>query len=148
VDRNNDAALRRVGYHRLDGRDQMNQPLALLRKYDLVYIASPYSLYPGGREAACAEVSKVAGDLIIEGVKVLAPIPHSHTICEFSELDPLDHDLWMEQDEALMSACDALVVVTFTGWDNSHGIAMERDFFRHTLKRPIHFLDPFSMALS
>ena len=121
-------------------------PFATLRQHNLCYIASPYSRFHGGTEMACAEVSKVAGELIAEGVKVFSPIAHSHTICEYSELDPLDHELWMDQDEALMNACDALVVVTFTGWDSSYGIRLERDFFeRHG--RPVYYLDPLRMQL-
>ena len=121
-------------------------PLALLRKYRRIYLASPYSLHRGGRDAACAEAAKIAGELISEGIRVFSPIAHSHTICEHSDLDPLDHELWMDQDESFMEDCDALVIVQFSGWDSSYGIEMEKQHFRDANK-PVHFLDTVKMEL-
>jgi nucleoside 2-deoxyribosyltransferase len=124
----------------------MNQPLALLRKYKCIYLATPYTLHRGGPEMAWAESSKLGGDLIAEGIKVFSPIAHSHSICEHSDLDPLDHDLWLDQDEFFMDVCDALVVATFVGWENSYGISQEVGYFRSN-KKPIHYLDPIALEL-
>jgi hypothetical protein len=124
----------------------MTQPLALLRKYKCVYLASPYSLHRGGPEMAWAEASKLAGDLIAEGVRVFSPIAHSHSVCEHADLDPMDHDLWLEQDEFFMDACCALVVAQFAGWQDSYGISEEMHWFRDA-KKPIHYLDPIKMEL-
>jgi hypothetical protein len=121
-------------------------PLALLRKYQCIYLATPYSLHRGGPEMAWAEASKLAGDLVAENVRVFSPIAHSHSICEHSDLDPLDHDLWLDQDEFFMNACDALVVAQFAGWENSYGIGQEVNYFRDN-KKPIHYLDPLKMEL-
>lgn len=121
-------------------------PFATLRQHKLCYLASPYSLFAGGREMACAEISKVAGELIAEGVKIFSPIAHSHTICEYSELDPLSHELWLDQDEALMAACDCLVIAQFAGWENSYGIRQEMDYFEEH-RKPIYRLDPLRMEL-
>jgi hypothetical protein len=124
----------------------MTQPLALLRKYRGIYLATPYSLHRGGPELAFAEACQVAGDLIAEGVKVFSPIAHSHPICDHSDLDPLDHDLWLDQDEFFMEACEALLVAQFIGWEDSYGIAEEVRWFRDN-KKPIHYLDPIKMEL-
>ena len=118
-----------------------------LRQYKCVYVASPYSLFKGGPEIAWAEASKVAGDLILEGVNAFSPIAHSHSLCEnHPDLDPYDHDLWLKADEFFMGVCDALVVAMFAGWDDSYGIRQERDFFEAHHK-PVYFLDPIAMEL-
>ena len=118
-----------------------------LRKYDLVYLSSPYSLHPRGRDVAFAEICKVAGDLIAEGVKVFSPIAHSHAICRYcDDVDPLDHVTWLEQDEAVIGACDAMVIVELESWENSFGIAAEVDLFR-LAEKPIHHLNPVTMEL-
>lgn len=122
-------------------------PFATLRQFRCCYLASPYSLHPMGQEAAWAEASNIAGELVAEGVKVFSPIAHSHSLCENnSDLDALDHELWLEQDEFFMDACDALVIATFPGWESSFGIRQERDFFEAHGK-PIFFLDPHKMDL-
>lgn len=118
-----------------------------LRKHKCCYIATPYSLFKGGPEMAWAEASKLAGDLVMEGVRVFSPIAHSHSLCENNtDLDHLDHEMWLEQDEFFMDACDALVIVLFPGWENSYGIRQERDFFE-ARKKPIYYLDPATMDL-
>ena len=98
-------------------------PLALLRKYRCIYLASPYSLYRGGPELAFAEACKLGGELVAEGIKIFSPIAQNHAFCEHADLDPLDHELWLEQDEFFMAACDALVVAQFAGWEDSVVIA-------------------------
>jgi nucleoside 2-deoxyribosyltransferase len=126
----------------------MTQPLALLRKYRCIYLASPYSRYREGPEAAWVEASRLGGELVAEGVKVFSPIAHSHSLCENnSDLDPMDIDLWMEQDDFFLDVCDALVVAMFDGWDSSHGIEQEIRYFRAN-KKPIHYLDPVDLELS
>lgn len=122
-------------------------PFATLRQYRCIYLASPYSLHRGGPEMAWAEASKLGGDLVVEGVNVFSPIAHSHSLCENnSDLDPYDHDQWMEQDEFFLGVCDALVVATFAGWENSYGIAQEVQYFMDN-EKPIHYLDPIRMEL-
>ena len=121
-------------------------PLALLRNYRCIYLASPYSLHRGGPEMAWAEASKLGGDLVAEGIRVFSAIAQRYSFCEHADLDLLDHDLWLEQDEFFMAACDALVVAQFTGWEDSYGIAQEVNYFRDNNK-PIHYLDPTRMEL-
>lgn len=121
-------------------------PLALLRKYRCIYLASPYSLHRGGPELAYAEACKLGGDLVAEGIKIFSPIAQSYSFCEHADLDPLDHELWLEQGEFFMAACDALVVAQFAGWEDSYGIAQEVNYFRDHNK-PIHYLDPIRMEL-
>lgn len=121
--------------------------LALLRSYKRVYLATPYTLFPGGRDAACVAAAEIAGELMVEGVKVFSPIAHGHTInANCPALDPLDHEAWLEQDEAWMDVCDAIVIVELPSWENSFGVAMEADYFRQA-KKPVHRLNPNTMEL-
>jgi hypothetical protein len=121
-------------------------PLALLRKYRCIYLASPTSLQRGGPELAWAEASRLGGDLVAEGIQVFSGLAQSYSFCEHADLDPLDHDLWLEQEEFFMSVCDALVVAQFAGWEGSYGIAQQLNYFRDNNK-PIHYLDPIRMEL-
>jgi Domain of unknown function (DUF1937) len=112
-----------------------------LRQFRLIYLASPYSKYPDGIEAAFTEVADLAGQLIKEGIPVLSPIVHSHPICEYSGLDHLSHDLWMKMDEPLMDACDAICVAKMTGWARSKGVGIELFRFK-VANKPAYLLDP------
>ena len=70
-------------------------PLALLRKYRCIYLASPDSLSRGGPELAFAEACRLGGELVAEGIKMFSPIAQSHAFCEHADLDTLDHELWL-----------------------------------------------------
>jgi hypothetical protein len=110
----------------------------------LVYLASPYSLYPHGLDRACDDVCEVAGHLISAGVRVFSPVAHSHPIAMASGIDPLDQVTWLELDEAIAPSCGALVVAELEGWDKSDGVAKEIKWFA---TRPIYYLNPKTMEL-
>jgi len=112
----------------------------------LAYLATPYSRYPGGLEQAYIEASKLAAGLIKSGLKIYSPIAHCHPIAINGGLDPLDHELWMEQDRAMMEVCGALIVAHMAGWATSKGIDIEVKFFQGK-KRPIFDLDPGTMKM-
>lgn len=121
--------------------------LDVLRQYDIVYLASPYTRYKGGDlDAACDDVCKVAASLIQAGIKVFCPIAHSHAISTRGGIDPLSHDIWLEQDEPFMKLADALLVVELDGWSDSYGVSYEDDIFSGAGK-PIHHLDPITMEV-
>ncbi len=91
----------------------------------LVYLATPYSKYPGGLEAAWIDACRVSAALLRQGIQVYSPIAHTHGIAIHGDLNPLDHDLWLGFDEAMMKACDELIVARLEGWQESRGIAHE-----------------------
>lgn len=115
-----------------------------LAGYRLCYLASPYSRYEPGIDRACDDVSEIAGRLMAAGVRLFCPVSHSHTIAMASGLDPLDHKLWMDMDEAIAAYCNALVVVELDGWRTSKGVGAEIAWFA---TRPKYFLNPVTMAL-
>lgn len=46
----------------------------------LVYLATPYSKYPRGIEAAFVDASRLAACLVRLGISVYSPIAHTHPI--------------------------------------------------------------------
>ena len=119
---------------------------AVLCCFDLVYLATPYSRYPGGIEAGFQAAARLAGKLLAEGVKVYSPIAHTHPLAIYAELDPLDHAIWIPFDESMMRASQALVVAQMPTWEQSKGIALEIEFFYAARKR-IFMLDPQSLEV-
>jgi hypothetical protein len=112
-----------------------------LRGFRLVYLASPYTKYEDGLEAAFSEIADIAGQLIKEGIPVLSPVAHSHPICEYAGLDHKNHELWLKMDEPLMDACDAICVAKMPGWARSKGVGIELYRFK-VAGKPAFLLDP------
>lgn len=107
------------------------------------YLASPYSKYARGIEAAAGDVAIVAGKLAKMGVKFFSPICHTHIIAMAGGIDPLAHDFWMTFDKPMIAKCDGLMVVMMHGWEESIGVKMEIADFRST-ERPVCYIDPYS----
>lgn len=94
----------------------------------LIYLSSPYSKYPFGREEAYREVCKKAMQLMDQGFIVFCPIAHSHSIEVESGLDIRDGVFWLRQDLAVLGYCDELWVYKMPGWEASVGVAAEIAF--------------------
>lgn len=95
----------------------------------LAYLATPYTRYPDGLEAAFIHACNIAGRLIEKGLRVYSPIAHTHPIAIYAGLDPLNLPLWLDFDEAMMAKADALIVAHMQGWEESSGVAHEIAFF-------------------
>ncbi len=104
------------------------------------YLATPYSKYDKGIEAAFEEAAKATASLIKCGVRVYCPIAHTHPIAVYGKLDPLDHTIWLPADMPLMEAAVGLIVVKMEGWNNSKGIKEEIKKFREDSK-PILYME-------
>lgn len=105
------------------------------------YIASPYSKYAGGHDAAFSSVCDQAALLINAGILIFSPIAHTHPIAKLGMIDPLDHDIWMEQDAPFMDAARGLIVLTLDGWMTSKGVQMEIQHFMNADK-PVIYMQP------
>jgi hypothetical protein len=114
-------------------------------KTDLFYVATPYSRYEGGIEQAYIDACKLTGKLLKEGWRCYSPIAHTHGIAIHANLDPLDHNIWLPFDEAIMGKADGLIVAMMEGWAESKGVAHEIEFFKKAGK-PIVYLDPVTLA--
>ena len=108
---------------------------------ELWYMATPYSKFYFGIEAAAQMAAKIAGKLLGRGESIFSPIVHSHYIAMICGLDPMDHEFWMETDKAFMERCTGLIVVMMPGWTKSKGVRMEIDAFKRAGK-PIRYFNP------
>lgn len=92
-----------------------------------VYVASPYS-HPdvSVRWWRYQRACEAAAKLMKAGMRVFAPIPHSHAIARFLD-DRLvtDFDFWMAQDLPILRGASRLIVLRLEGWDQSRGVAEE-----------------------
>ena len=121
--------------------------LADLRRFRLVYLATPYTNYLRGTHVAFMDAAKLAGALIKAGVPVYSPIVHSHPISCHGGIDPFDHELWMDVDQTMISLADALAVGRLEGWEHLGGIAEE--LLRFTCAgKPIFHVDPFMLTVT
>ena len=109
------------------------------------YLGTPYSKYPAGLEAAFVEAARIAGVLIAAGLPIFSPIAHSHPIAMHGGLDPLAHEIWLRLDKHMMRAAEGLIVAEMDGWEESHGLAHEIDYFE-AMDKPIFYLDPEALA--
>lgn len=119
--------------------------LSDVAKFNLVYLASPYSKYPArdgmtGLEVAFRDISKIAAKLLRLGLRVYSPIAHTHPIAVYGNVDALDHSIWLPFDQAIMEKSDAMLVAKMETWQISTGIKHEIDFFTEAGK-PIFYLD-------
>lgn len=106
----------------------------------LAYLASPYSdADPAVQQERHAAVCRKAGELISQGRNVLSPIAHNLAI--ISETKALSGwDRWRQQDEAMLRACDELLVLRLPGWESSEGVQAEMEIAIQ-LGLPIDFVD-------
>lgn len=110
----------------------------------LGYLATPYSKFGGGLEAAFAEAARIAARMLQNGFRLYSPIAHTHPLAIHGGLDPLDHGIWLPFDEAMMAKADYLLIAEMDGWRDSKGIAYEIEFFAAAGK-PIFRLDPATL---
>lgn len=92
----------------------------------LVYLAAPY-MHPNRKVMLdrVDAINRAAGWLMREyGLCVFSPISHSHPIAEVSNL-PGDWAYWQKYDEAFLSCCYLVIVLTLPGWKKSKGVQAE-----------------------
>jgi hypothetical protein len=116
-----------------------------LKKFDLIYIGTPYSRYPGGIDAAFVDACRITARLLREGLSVYSPIAHTHPVAIHGNIDPLDHSIWLPFDAAMMDKSDAMIVAVMTGWESSHGIGHEIEAFV-VAGKPVYFMKPDDLS--
>lgn len=105
------------------------------------YLATPYSKYPDGLEAAFRAACEQTALLIRAGVPVFSPIAHTHPVAMAGNMDPLDHSIWLPADEPMMKAAHGLIVCKLPSWERSYGIECERIAFEGAHK-PVIYMEP------
>lgn len=117
-----------------------------LKKYGLIYLASPYTLYAKGLSAAFEDVTELAGKLVKQGLFVFAPITYSHPMTVYGSCPPLDERLWYPLNDSFMHKSDCLLVARMSGHNSSKGVAREIKFFEMTGK-PVFFIHPETLEV-
>jgi len=116
-----------------------------LKKFDLLYVGTPYSKYPGGIEVAFIDACRLTAQLLTEGLNVYSPIVHMHPIAVHGNIDPMDHAIWLPIDAAMMGKSDAMIAAMRTGWETSAGIRHENQAFVEAGK-PVYFMSPDDLS--
>jgi len=99
-----------------------------------IYLATVYSKYHEGLEAAHHIAARRLADLIRAGVPAFSPIVHCHSAARHGEIDPLDHDIWIPADAPFVRNASGLLVHQMHGWRESKGIQIEIDEFQRVGK--------------
>lgn len=102
-----------------------------------VYLATPYTDYPEGHEAAFRDAVAVSAALIDAGLHVFSPVVHFHPISK--AMPPQSHKFWMRQCRPFMIAAGSIKVAQLPGWMESRGVFEEIEFFRRK-RKPISYL--------
>jgi hypothetical protein len=105
------------------------------------YLATPYSKYPEGLEAAFALACGQAALFARAAVPVYSPIAHTHPIAAIGEIDPYDHKIWLPFDEPMMHAAHGLIVLMADSWQQSYGMKVEIEQFKAAGK-PVIYMTP------
>lgn len=107
----------------------------------MYYLASPYSHPdPAVMQKRFEEVCRVAQTLMRQGHIIFSPIAHSHAIEQVTG-EREQHGFWMNQDLAILSKCDGLLVLELDGWDRSRGVTEEVEYaLRWNI--PVTYVDP------
>jgi hypothetical protein len=103
------------------------------------YLATPYTNYPDGHQAAFDKACSIAASLMKHGIPVFCPIAHSHPIA-WHGIDPIDAELWKKLDAPFVDSCMGIIVAKMRGWETSGGVAHEIDVCRKANK-PILYLE-------
>lgn len=111
------------------------------RATDFWFLASPYSKYPHGIEAAFNLAVQARGMLLKAKVPVFSPIIHSHPVAVGCGLDPFDHDIWLPSELPILHLAYGMIQLRAEGWQDSKGMAYEEMQFRMT-GRPIVPMTP------
>ncbi len=117
-----------------------------LRKYSLIYLASPYTLYAKGLQAAFADVTELAGKLVKQGFNILAPITYGHPLTTQGSVNAIDEKIWYPLNDAFLHKSDCLLVARMTGHQSSKGIAREIRYFE-MVGKPLYFIHPETLEV-
>lgn len=87
--------------------------------------------------------AEAAAHLIHQGKFVYSPITMTHPIdlVMAAENDTMGSDYWVDFDEAFMDVCSEMLILALPGWNESKGIAREKEYFERAHK-PVRFLIP------
>ncbi len=103
-----------------------------------MYIATPYTNYMFGVEAAYADAMEVSAQLFAWGFPNFSPIVHCHAMAKRYKL-PTDAAYWKKYNEIMLDSACSLAVITMEGFNRSDGVAHEIEYAK-TFAKPIAWL--------
>lgn len=123
------------------------KPISLedLKKFPLIYLASPYTKYPAGLDEAAKEIGRIAANLLLAGVHAYSPIAYGHELSRHG-VDPLDVNIWHGFNDTQLEKSDAIVIARMVGWQTSDGVAREMKFAEDR-RRPLYFIHPDTLEV-
>lgn len=119
---------------------------ALAKLSGFIYLGSPYAKYHAGLNEAARVVTECAGKLMARGMRIYCPIAHGHAVTQYQVL-PRTWEYWKDQDQPLIDAAAALIVLEMDGWWESVGLKYEFESFL-TAGKPIVYLKPEDLGVS
>jgi hypothetical protein len=107
-------------------------------------LATPYSRYPHGHEAAYWLAVETRGFLLRSQVPCFSPIVHSHPICHHCGFDVHDIPFWLLSEGPIRAHAHGMIFLLADGWRESYGMGKEREEFE-ALGRPVVEMRPFEL---
>lgn len=105
------------------------------------YLATPYSKYPRGLDAAYRFAAEQAAALIKAKIPIFCPITMSHTPSIVGSIDGRDLTIWHALNAPFIElACGMIHVSVAESWE-SNGMRDERRQFYHA-KKPVVVMSP------
>lgn len=105
------------------------------------YLATPYSKYPHGLDAAFRIAVQARGLLLKAGIPCFSPIIHSHPVAMECGIDPHDHKIWLPAESPILACASGLIMLRTESWEISYGMNAERIVFESS-GRPVVYMDP------
>lgn len=112
----------------------------------IAYLATPFTDYHAGYEAAFIEASRIGGLLAKQGVRTFGPISMGYPMMAYAHVSN-DAEFWKDYLAPFVAVSDSLIVAMMDGWRTSEGVTHEIAEFRRAGK-PIVYLDPVTMAFA
>ncbi len=104
------------------------------------YMASPYTKYPAGEDAAFQAAAEQSALLLSCGVYVMSAITHAHPIYRAKPELGGAWETWAEMDRRLIAASCGMIVCTLESWEESKGIAAEIEFAQSIGRRIVYMV--------
>lgn len=89
------------------------------------YLASPFSQYSGGHQAAVVVAAEATALLFRAGVTVFSPIVHGYGLVKWGGVQGTDFEYWRIANHRMIKASAGLILLTVDGYTESKGIADE-----------------------
>lgn len=105
------------------------------------YLATPYTRFPGGPQAAYYAALEQTAILVKAGHVVFSPIVHCHPLVESGFLSDGAFEAWEKFDHAMIAASAGVIVCKLPTWNESRGIRAEIDICSK-IGKPVVFMAP------